>query len=212
MQLLLINDEQELTWLWGKSFPFTNCAAVIAKEPSAALLQSTTFCIDLSFEQHPQRIELYKTIGKPVFIASTIITLQELNITHQPIARFNYWPSLQQRTKLELSITETSIDSFDSLLAKWEIDYQTTADVPGFVSARIISMIINEAYLALGEDVSSINEIDTAMRLGTNYPNGPFEWCDAIGIKNVFALLQKLSIQQTKYSPAPLLKQKANEQ
>jgi 3-hydroxybutyryl-CoA dehydrogenase len=73
-------------------------------------------------------------------------------------------------------------------------------------------MIINEAYLALGEEVSTIPEIDTAMKLGTNYPNGPFEWCDLIGAANVSALLEKLSQQNTRYTPAPLLKQKINEQ
>ena len=48
-------------------------------------------------------------------------------------------------------------------------------DIPGFISARVVSMIINEAYFALEEEVSSKEEIDTAMKLGTNYPYGPFD-------------------------------------
>ena len=56
---------------------------------------------------------------------------------------------------------------------------------PGFITARVIAMIINEAFFALQENVSSKEEIDTAMRLGTNYPYGPFEWTKLIGIDKI---------------------------
>ncbi len=45
-----------------------------------------------------------------------------------------------------------------------------------------MAMIINEAWHALAEEVSTKNEIDTAMKLGTNYPYGPFEWAEKIGL------------------------------
>ena len=79
------------------------------------------------------------------------------------------------------------------------------ADEPGFISARIIAMIINEAYFATGDKVSSREDIDTAMKLGTNYPFGPFEWASAIGAANVLALLKQLSKTDKRYEPAPLL-------
>ena len=56
-------------------------------------------------------------------------------------------------------------------------------DEPGFIAARIIAMIINEAYYAKGEQISSEADIDIAMKLGTNYPLGPFEWARLIGLK-----------------------------
>ena len=40
-------------------------------------------------------------------------------------------------------------------------------------------------FLQLGENVSTRDEIDTAMKLGTNYPFGPFEWAEKIGLKNI---------------------------
>lgn len=67
------------------------------------------------------------------------------------------------------------------------------SDEPGLVAARVISMIINEAYFALGEKVSTQQNIDLAMKLGTNYPYGPFEWAEKIGIKNIYRLLEKLT-------------------
>ena len=81
----------------------------------------------------------------------------------------------------------------------------TVADEPGLVSARIIAMIINEAWFAVGDEVSSREEIDTAMKLGTNYPFGPFEWATAIGAGNILELLNKLTVTDKRYQPAPLL-------
>ncbi len=70
-------------------------------------------------------------------------------------------------------------------------------------------MIINEAYFALQDEVSSKDEIDTAMKLGTNYPHGPFEWSKKIGLKNIYGLLSKLVETNNRYEPAGLLKKEA---
>lgn len=78
---------------------------------------------------------------------------------------------------------------------------------PGFIAARVIAMIINEAYFAKEENVSTEAEIDTAMKLGTNYPYGPFEWAQRIGLQNIHDLLEKLSAADSRYTPARLLTQ-----
>ena len=70
-------------------------------------------------------------------------------------------------------------------------------------------MIINEAYYAKDEDVSTEKEIDTAMKLGTNYPFGPFEWAQIIGIRNIYTLLKTLSEKDNRYIPSPLLETEA---
>ena len=64
--------------------------------------------------------------------------------------------------------------------------YQLVPDVPGMIAARTVSMIINEAYYTLEEEISSAEEIDIAMKLGTNYPYGPFEWARQIGIEKYY--------------------------
>ena len=75
----------------------------------------------------------------------------------------------------------------------------------GFIAARIISMIINEAYFALEENVSTKEQIDVAMKLGTNYPYGPFEWSKKIGLINILNLLQKLAQGDPRYTVCALL-------
>ena len=51
-------------------------------------------------------------------------------------------------------------------------------DRTGMVMPRILCMLINEAAFALMENIASPSDIDTAMKLGTNYPFGPVEWAD----------------------------------
>jgi 3-hydroxybutyryl-CoA dehydrogenase len=70
-------------------------------------------------------------------------------------------------------------------------------------------MIINEAYYTLEEKVSTKEQIDVAMKLGTNYPLGPFEWSEKIGINNIYELLRKLSMENDRYTIAPLLRKTA---
>jgi 3-hydroxybutyryl-CoA dehydrogenase len=82
-------------------------------------------------------------------------------------------------------------------------------DQAGFITPRVVASIINEAFFALSEAVSTKAEIDTAMKLGTNYPYGPFEWAAKIGLSNVATLLQKLEKEQPRYAPCPLLVQEA---
>ncbi len=61
------------------------------------------------------------------------------------------------------------------------------------VFPRALAMIINEGAFALQESVASAEDIDQAMKLGTNYPKGPLAWCDEIGAKAIVAVLDALA-------------------
>ncbi len=141
--------------------------------------------------------------GKPVFINSTIDTLKELELPEN-CSRINGWPTFINREIWEIATKNKN--AVKKIFEKLEWKYITVADEAGLVSARIISMIINEAYFALGEDVSSKDEIDLAMKLGTNYPYGPFEWSRKIGLQKVYILLEKLSKTDTRYNIAAAMK------
>src|SRR5690606_22342928 len=79
------------------------------------------------------------------------------------------------------------------------------------VSMRILAMIINEAAFALQEGVADPADIDTAMKYGTNYPDGPLAWCDRIGAEVIVAILDGLQLEygEERYRPAVLLRQYA---
>ena len=60
------------------------------------------------------------------------------------------------------------------------------------VALRVISCIVNEAFLTLSEGVASAEDIDQAMKLGANYPKGPFEWAQEIGADTILEMLDSL--------------------
>jgi 3-hydroxybutyryl-CoA dehydrogenase len=144
----------------------------------------------------------YTETTKLIFINSVSTTLKELNMPFN-VFRINGWNTFLSRTAWEIAgvINESCTAVLKSINKKaiW------VKDEPGLVSARIIAMIINEAYFALDDAVSSKAEIDIAMKLGTNYPWGPFEWAEKIGLNNIYLLLQKLSLTNKRYQPAPTL-------
>jgi 3-hydroxybutyryl-CoA dehydrogenase len=81
-------------------------------------------------------------------------------------------------------------------------------EFPGFVTSRISCLVGNEAFYMLQEGLGTPEEIDKAIKLGLNYPMGPFELVDLVGLdarlNNLKYLHEKLG---EKYRPAPLLEQ-----
>ena len=82
-------------------------------------------------------------------------------------------------------------------------------DFPGFAVNRILMPMINEAVYALYEGVASIEDIDNAMKLGTNQPMGPLTLADFIGLDTCLAIMEVLhgGLGDSKYRACPLLKQ-----
>lgn len=169
--------------------------------------KSVDIILDLLFENTADNRSLLQQASGLKIINSVIHTVAE---TDPSFIRINGWPTFLKSGIIEASclhgdlkkLAETFFSCFNKTVA-W------LPDEPGFVTPRVVSLIINEAYFAMAEGVSTRSEIDTAMKLGTAYPYGPFEWSEKIGLKNVEALLRTLSKTQPRYAPAPLLVQQA---
>ncbi|OIK14926.1 3-hydroxyacyl-CoA dehydrogenase [Bacillus sp. MUM 13] len=79
-------------------------------------------------------------------------------------------------------------------------------EFPGFVTSRISALVGNEAFLMLQEGIGTAEEIDKAIKLGLNYPMGPFELGDLVGLDTRLNNLNYLhSRLGEKFRPAPLL-------
>ena len=79
------------------------------------------------------------------------------------------------------------------------------------IAARVLATIVNEAASAVAEGVGTPEAIDTAMRLGTNYPSGPLEWGERIGLDHVIHTMDALhaTVPDGRYRVVPLLRQLA---
>lgn len=158
---------------------------------------------DFLFTFDAERIlQLKRLLPRVIFVNSVVNTCNEIG---EGIGRINGWPTMIGRKVAEIAFTsgeEKIADRFEKM--NWP--YTRSPDITGMITPRIVSMIVNEAFFAVGENVSTRNEIDTAMKLGTNYPYGPFEWANKIGLNNIGELLSELSKTDERYTPAPMLK------
>jgi len=154
--------------------------------------------------QSPASVNFSVFGDKPVFVNSVIETLEQMNAAKN-ICRINGWPGFLQREPWEVAGEKEEAGKIFEELG-WKMIL--VKDKPGLVAARVISMIINEAFLALEEKISTKEEIDMAMKLGTNYPFGPFEWAEKIGPDKIARLLTKLNHEDKRYQPAAALMSK----
>jgi 3-hydroxybutyryl-CoA dehydrogenase len=142
--------------------------------------------------------------NKPVIINYVAGTLEGMG---ENMIRINGWNSFLKRKMVEGACENAKMrEAATGIFSCFNRTISWTPDVPGFTSARIVAMIINEACFSLEENVSDKKAIDTAMKLGTNYPYGPFEWAELIGMKNIRELLLKLNKEHPRYAPAALIK------
>jgi len=188
-EIALKNTHPDIELVFVKSFAL----------PATDDKYDTVFCLD------EQVIEPEKFGGKPVFINSVVETLAQKNLPAN-FNRINGWPGFLRRQIWEIVSNDVAVVAKVFNRLGWEIVF--VKDEPGLVAARVISMIINEGFFALEEGVSSADEIDLAMKLGTGYPYGPFEWLNKIGLSNIYHLLKSLSVKDKRYLPAPLLEKK----
>ena len=193
-------DELKVNDLRGVDIVRVHQPVEINAYPSAGAV------IDLLFENKEARISLLaQFLPRLVIINSVEFTLTE---THTSFVRINGWNTFLSSQVIEASASGNALKAqTENVLAMFNKTPEWLPDEAGWITPRVISMIINEAFLSLEEGVSTRNEMDTAMKLGTNYPYGPFEWAEKIGRGNICSLLSRLSASHPRYAPSSMLSQ-----
>jgi 3-hydroxybutyryl-CoA dehydrogenase len=106
-----------------------------------------------------------------------------------------------------LATTDQTNDTVVATARRMGKNTVESRDMPGFIVNRVLMPYLNEAVRALYEGIASAEDIDAAMKLGTNVPMGPLQLADFIGLDTCKAILEVLyqGLGNDRYAPCPLL-------
>lgn len=159
-------------------------------------LADYSLVIDLEFDEQPQHAALYARFPQVPVLAAIVRTslasvMSQYAFEHGfNIIGCNWLPGFIQMPVTEVAVLDPEQEiQLETIMEALGWEYELVQDSVGMVTPRVVCSIINEAYLAAEENVASKHDMDIAMRLGTNYPKGPFEWCAAIGAAQVYGVL-----------------------
>ena len=214
MNILVIGDQVHLQELRQKFGDKHDYSWVNEHRDAEKYLLSNEVVFDFIIDEEPYQFEIYLERSATVFINTCKVSLGELvHLVDRPITSkifgFNGMPTLFNREILEVCVRKPEDHALlSSLCDQLKTSFQVVEDRVGLVTPRIVCMIINEAYYAAQEGTATREDIDLAMKLGTNYPYGPFEWAQRIGIKHVYELIEALydDTRDERYKICPLLK------
>ena len=217
MKILVVADNQR-----GKEFKDKTAAVADLTlefvQPDEGLsvefLNRFEMIFDLNFNSDESSIQTYSQLQNRIVVLNTVtIALHQfyamLKNSNSFFVGINALPTFINKRIAELALLKEADKSivtkcFEKL--NWQTEF--VKDRVGLVTPRVICMIINEAFYTLQEGTANKTDINLAMRLGTNYPFGPFEWMEQIGIANVYDTLNALynDTLEERYKICPLLK------
>jgi len=179
---------------------FRNLELLFPENLYALMHMAADAYLDLEFRPEKERIiHLSMLLPSPVLVNSVTRVVEEL---HPAFVRVNGWPGFLKGNLLEAAAYTGVQMEAQKIFGE---GIQFVPDQPVFISARIVAMIINEAFLTHEAGTASKEDIDIAMKLGTGYPFGPFEWAEKIGTAQVAELLDRLAEEDILYTKADSL-------
>lgn len=214
MNILVIGDQINLNECRQKFGDKHEYSWVKEHRDAEKFLNNDRLVFDFIVDEEPHQFEIYCDHSTRVFLNTCKVSLGELvhlvgRQVNSKIFGFNGLPTFLNRDVLEVSLwTPDSGPELKRICSDLKTDFLVVDDRVGLVTPRVVCMIINEAYYTVQQGTATREDVDMAMKLGTNYPYGPFEWCHRIGIKHVYELIEALydDTQDERYKICPLLK------
>jgi 3-hydroxybutyryl-CoA dehydrogenase len=213
MDILVLGDRQRAEELFVRIPKGHNIQ--YSTRVNDASLPKFSLIFDLNFDKDSQNLQYYSYDKNKIVFAGAVKQQLAAAVSNYHgevkccLIGMNTLPSFIDRDLMELSLwDEACMPVIEKVSTELGWKYRIVADRVGMVTPRVVCMIINEATYTLQEGTASIADIDIAMKLGTNYPHGPFEWADLIGITHLYETLQALyeDTRDERYKICPLLK------
>ncbi|MET9833476.1 3-hydroxyacyl-CoA dehydrogenase [Streptomyces sp. NPDC006385] len=133
----------------------------------------------------------------------------QTSVEFRDVVYFDLALDYRRATRIALSASQdTSSQTLTEATGLFQAlgkDVSVIGDVPGMIVARTVARIVDLAHDAVAKGVATEEDIDTAMRLGVNYPLGPFEWSRRLGRNWAYALLDDLHLRDPSGRYAPSL-------
>ncbi len=218
--VLLLGDERLVQEY--RTFLTSNGFAVHTSVPrTGSKISYAIECTNLDRTAKRERLTILDRVLSPdrVLLSSsvTVSATEQANwITHRNrLVGFGILPTLSQRPLVELAPTIHSpteaVEQAAEFFARIGKQTEVVQDRVGLVFARTLCRLINEAAFALTEEIATPQDLDAALKMALQHPNGPIEWVERIGLDQVSALLKALESESgdARYRMAPLLHQMA---
>ncbi|MCL6585548.1 MAG: 3-hydroxyacyl-CoA dehydrogenase [Anoxybacillus sp.] len=234
--LVDIKDEQlqsakkEIDAIFEKAVSLNKLTVSAKLDAQARLTYSTNLVeavktADLVIEAVPEKLEIKKHVFATIdehapetcYFATNTSTMSPTEIasfTKRPekVIAMHFFNPVHKMKLVEiirgLETSDETAEAIQQVAEQMGKETVVVNEFPGFVTSRISALVGNEAFYMLQEGVGTPEQIDKAIKLGLNYPMGPFELADLVGLdtrlNNLKYLHEKLG---EKYRPAPLLEQ-----
>lgn len=217
----MIGDDQNVSALVDKAAILP--AHVRAIDDIAELNQGIDLVIDLSIDGRHEALRMLAERGRAYSSARVIIvngititaTAASSALSNSSLLALSFLPGvtraaahieLASAMQCDRAVAQHASVALAALVGR---PVERVEDRVALVAARVLAMVINEAAFAVMENVASPSDVDTAMKLGTNYPIGPLAWSDAIGHEHVVDILDALfdEYHEERYRACVLLRQ-----
>ena len=155
-----------------------------------ALLTKLGANIETGAKPSAKALILVTPVGKD----TTSCAVEEGLDPKRTVAVDTLFPMVKRRTIMGTPLTEASVkEAAHGLLASDGVPVTVCRDSPGFIAQRIVAMVVNIGCSIAQSRTAQPSDIDKAVTLGLNYPNGPLKFGDVVGVEKIHRVLANMN-------------------